>query len=144
MKKKLIIPFVIIALATGACTYTDNEEYYVEPVPGDPATISVSTNLDTILDPTVIDSLEVIFQVVIQNGELYQVDAFVIDTFLYSNDTIDGAFWVPFSAVDTPGIDTLRMQFYYSTNTNSLADIVGVEADILDLLFPVNFMGGLK
>ena len=58
MTRNLIISFVIITALISACVYTNSGTYYVDPVPGEPPTISVSTNLDTMYDPRVIDSLE--------------------------------------------------------------------------------------
>ena len=144
MTRNLIISFVIITALISACVYTNSGTYYVDPVPGEPPTISVSSNLDTMYDPRVIDSLEIIYEVEIVNGEFYLVDAVVNDTSVYSSDTINGSFWIQSSLVEEPGVDTIFMRIYYSTNSNSLADVVGLEANILDLEYPVTFEGGVK
>ena len=68
-----------LALTMGACFYSNNGIYYVEPVPGDPAIDSITTSLDHMTDPTVTDSLdlEVEYRMQIWNGEPYYVDCWV-------------------------------------------------------------------
>lgn len=122
-----------------SCFYSDSELYKVEPVPGDPPVISVSTNLDTLINPAVNDSLEVVYNVEIEGGELYYINAVVAGTQVFESDSINGSFWIPHNAGVIPSVDTLYMDFYYSSNTNSLADITGYEARILDLKFAVFF-----
>ncbi len=46
-------------------------------------------------------------------------------------------------ATDT-GIYSMLFTLYYSSNTNSLGDKVGIEADILDLDFDLVVEGGNK
>ncbi len=122
-----------------ACIYTDNEIFYVEPIPDAPPVIDVSTNLDTISDPTVEDSLLVVYDISIQNGELYFVDAWLPGRSVYESDTTHGSFWLyPHDAL-TPGIDTLYLDIYYSSNTNSLADIAGYEALEVNLKYGILF-----
>jgi hypothetical protein len=144
MKNLLIISVVLLVLIAGACVYTDNEIYAVEPEPGDPPTISVTTNLDTIPDPTVVDSLGVSFLVNLENGRLYLVDVLLNNTVVFSEDTTMGTFWLRNSLVETPGNDTLYMNVYYSTNSNSLADLFGVEANTLSIKYPIKFEGGAR
>jgi hypothetical protein len=46
---------------------------------------------------------------------------------------------------DSSGVDTLYMEFYYSSNTNSLADKVNYEARTEILKFAIDFNpGGTK
>jgi hypothetical protein len=43
------------------------------------------------------------------------------------------------------GVDTLQLEIYYSTNSNSLADRVGYEARAARLKYPLYFnLGGRK
>jgi hypothetical protein len=140
-----IIPAVCLALCMGACVYSSSGIYSVEPVPGDPAIITVSTNLDTLIDPTVTDSLAVIYTVTIEKGELYFVESKLEDqpvyerTTAYDPDTIEGpylladTFWIRGSLPVDPGSNTLYMNFYYSSNTNSLGDIFNIEASVIEL-----------
>ena len=102
--------------------------FEVEPISGDPPLFSVSTNLDTLYNPPVNDSLEVTFSVEISGGELYYLYADVVNTTVYESDSSYGSFWIYPSLADTSGVDTLYMEFYYSSNSNSLADKVGYEA----------------
>lgn len=119
--------------------------HYVEPTAGDPPLISVSTNLDTLYDPEVSDSLGVHYQVEITGGEFYYVYAELAQSLIFASDSSQGSFWItPFMA-DSSGIDTLHMEFYYSTNTNSLADMLGYEALIKYKKYALEFMlGGAK
>ena len=119
--------------------------YFVDPVPGDPPLVSLSTNLDTLDTPAVSDSLEVHYLTEVSNGDFYYMYAYIAGSTIYESDSTRGTFWVtPFMA-DSSGIDTLYMDFYYSTNTNSLADQFGYEAVVESLAYAINFsIGGSK
>ena len=133
----------IVAL-TNACTYSDSDIFLVEPIPGDPPVFSAGTNLDTIYDPTVIDSLEVIYNVEIENGELYQAEAYLGEDLLYYSDTIRGSFWIIRDTLNESVEDSLFIYFFYSTNSNSLADIVNLEWNMEKLAYAISFeTGGL-
>ncbi len=118
----------MLLLGLPACFYSDSNTYYVDPVAGDPPLLSVFTNLDTLYNPQVNDSLEVIYQVEIEDGEFYYVYADVGNTAIFESDSSDGSFWISSVLADSSGVDTLYMEFYYSTNSNSLADKLGYEA----------------
>jgi hypothetical protein len=129
MKKSGYILFTVLLLfLLKACFYSDTDIYYVDPVPGDPPEISVSTNLDTLINPQVNDSLKVIYTAEVVGGEYYYVYASVHNILIYESDLAEGSFWIQSSLADSSGVDTLLMQFYYSTNTNSLADLAGYDA----------------
>jgi hypothetical protein len=130
--------FTLIALIQG-CMYTDYGHYYVEPIADDPPIIVARTNLDTLSNPVVEDSLEVIYDIDIQNGELYYLDAQVIDRRVYDSDSTEGSFWLYPNDVQMPGIDTLKMIIIYSSNTNTLGDVLGVEALELHLKYAIDF-----
>ena len=83
------------------------------------------------------DSLEVTFGIEIENGELYQVQAYLSNFQFYQSDSLNGEFWIYDNMWEEAGVDTLAIFIFYSTNTNSLGDIVGVEANRLDLKFPI-------
>ncbi len=139
--------FFSVLLLSGlpACSYTDSEMYEVEPVPGDPPILSVSTNLDTLHNPPVNDSLEVIYQAVVEGGEFYYVYADVVNTSIFESDSSYGSFWIDSVLADSSGVDTLYMEFYYSSNTNSLADKVNYEARTEILKYAIDFNpGGTK
>lgn len=125
-----------------ACTYSESGIYYVDPVPGDPPLITVTTNLDTIPDPTVVDSLEVRYDVLLENGEFYQVEAYMQQELLFFSDTISGSFWISHDFVDETVTDSLFLYFFYSTNSNSLADIVDLEWNMKTLGYAINFDAG--
>jgi len=139
MKQLIPIFFVALVLLLPACFYNDSELYEVEPVAGDPPVLSVSTNLDTLTNPMVNDSLEVIYQVDIEGGELYYVYAMVAETQVFESDSIYGSFWINHGVAEEPGVDTLYLDFYYSTNSNSLADIVKYEALLKTTKIAVEF-----
>lgn len=146
MRTWIFILLTALCLAGfSACFYSDSDLYYVEPTPAAPPQISIGTTLDTFHLPEVRDSLGVHYQVEISGGELYYVKAELAQSLIYESDSIQGFFWItPFMA-DSSGIDTLHMEFYYSTNTNSLADMMGYEALIKNKKYPLEFLlGGAK
>ena len=127
---KYITIIITLLLLSGfqACFYSDAEMFEVEPISGDPPLFSVTTNLDTLFNPPVNDSLEVTFSVEISGGEFYYLYADVVNTTVYESDSSFGSFWIYPSLAVSSGVDTLYMEFYYSSNSNSLADKVGYEA----------------
>ncbi|MCD4710218.1 MAG: hypothetical protein K8R52_05180 [Bacteroidales bacterium] len=140
MRKSIFILCAVVLLSMlPACFYSDSEMYNVEPVPGDPPVILVTTNLDTLYNPPVNDSLEVIYYVEIEGGELYYVYAVIANTPVFESDSTYGSFWINPNLVDEPGVDTLHIDFYYSSNSNSLADLVGYEALVDSLKVAVDF-----
>lgn len=140
MAKRIFITGIItlIALIHG-CMYSDYGHYYVEPLADDPPIIVASTNLDTIYNPEVEDSLEVIYDIDIQNGELYYLDALVMERWVYDSDTTHGSFWLYPDDVQMPGIDTLIIDIGYSSNTNTLGDVLGIEAREIQLKYAIDF-----
>ena len=140
MRKFIPILFTALLL-TGlpACVFTDSEMYNVEPVPSDPPVRSVSTNLDTLHNPQVNDSLEVIYQVEVSGGEFYYFFADVASLTVYESDSTYGSFWITPDMADSSGVDTLYMEFYYSSNSNSMADKLGYEALLDNLNIAIDF-----
>jgi len=140
----MIISILIATiLLLPSCFYSDSEIYEVEPVSGDPPVISVFTNLDTLVNPPVNDSLEVIYNVEIEGGDLYYVDAVISSIQIFESDSIHGSFWITHSMSAVTGVDTLYIDYYYSSNSNSLADITGYEARIKNLKIAVDFNLGV-
>jgi hypothetical protein len=185
MRSALITAWtVLLALAAGSCIYTSDGIYSVEPVPGDKAIVTVSTNLDTMQYPAVNDSLdlEVTYRFTVEKGEPYMVDCLLEDlpvhdigfyydgeqiylTHLDSLFTVESDTTVLLDGTDTAfafvrdvehelytltgtfslqallpvqqGNNTLYMSFYYSANTNSLADLMRLEADVTDRMYTV-------
>jgi len=133
--RKFIPIFLAALLLAGlpACFYNDAEMYNVEPVPSDQPVRSVITNLDTLSNPKVNDSLEVIYQVELSGGEFYYVYADVASSTVFESDSTYGSFWITSDMADSLGVDTLYMEFFYSSNSNSMADKLGYEA-LLDYL----------
>lgn len=129
MKKLALILVAGISLFCGSCFYNESDVYFAEPEPGDPPVFSVSVNLDTITDPEVIDSLEVSYSAEIENGEFYLMQAYTISKLFFESDSLQNSFLIYPGDVSYPGTDTLFMIYYYSTNSNSLADKVKVEAN---------------
>lgn len=139
--RRYIIALLGIAALIHGCTYSDYGHHFVEPVAGDPPVLSAVTNLDTLIYPEVIDSLEVIYEIDIQNGELYYLDALVGNSQVYDSDTTRGSFWLYPDDVEIPGIDTLKLIIYYSSNTNSLGDLLGIENLNTSLNYAIDFIG---
>jgi len=121
-----------------ACYFTDNEIYKGDPVAGDPAEVTVSTNLDTIANIKIGDSLQVLYVLSIINGEFYLMDATFGDGSVYSSDTTEGSFWIYPSQSSASELDSLYLDFYHSSNTNTLADIAGYEARITSLKYAID------
>jgi len=140
MRPLIYIPVVaLLFLMLPSCFYSDSDMYRVTPVPGDPPVVTITTSLDTLINPPVNDSLEVIYEVAIADGEFYYLYAVVADNLAYESDSTNGSFWVKPSMADKPGVDTLYLDFYYSSNTNSLADIVKYESLMQTLAFALDF-----
>ncbi len=138
MRRVLIILLSGLAAALSSCIYSNYGDNFVVPDPGDPPTINAETNLDTMgWDIILTDSLEVTYSIQIDNGEVYQVLAFLSYLQLYESDSLNGGFWIHDEMWEVAGVDTLTIYIYYSTNSNSLGDIVGVEANLLNLKFPI-------
>jgi hypothetical protein len=146
MRNYISIFFTALLLSgLPACYYSDSNIYYVDPVAGDPPLLSVFTNLDTLYNPPVNDSLEVIYQVEIEDGEFYNVYADVGSTAVFESDSSEGSFWISPVLADSSGVDTLYMEFYYSSNSNSLVDKLGYEAFVDYLNFAIDFnLEGVK
>ena len=141
LMRKFLPTFFLSLLLAGvpACFFTDSEIYYVEPVRDDPPVRSVITNLDTLNNPQVNDSLEVIYQVEVSGGEFYYVYADVASSTVFESDSTYGSFWITPDMADSLGVDTLYMEFYYSTNSNSMADRIGYEALLDNLNIAIDF-----
>jgi hypothetical protein len=140
--KQLIFLMAAWVLLASACVYTESGIYEVDPVPGEPPVISVTTNLDTLMDPVVTDTLEIAYEVLIENGEFYLAEAYIVNQQVYYADTTKGSFLLYRNMVYEPTTDTLYFNFYYSTNSNSLADIFNLEAHVIKLKYPITFQEG--
>lgn len=140
MKAFGFISLVVLLLAgMHSCFYTDTSIYEAEPIAGDPPIVFISTNLDTMFVPPVNDSLEVLYEVEVIGGLFYYMYADLGPEPVFESDSSTGSFWITPILADSIGVDTLIMEFYYSTNSNSLADKVGIEAQVKQLKFAVDF-----
>jgi hypothetical protein len=142
---------LVSALLPAACTYTNSGNILVEPLEDDPAIITVHTNLDTMNNPTVTstDTLWVVFEAEVNNGELYYVQCILEDTVVYDSVTasevdtlfesfiLRDSFGIMPSISFDPGHYSLYMDFYYSSNTNSLSDRYGYESELKELEYSV-------
>lgn len=145
MIKTSLVLFTLCALSLlSACYYMDGEVYKADPVAGDPSEATVITNLDTIPFPTIGDSLQVVYTLSIDNGEFYFMDATLDDLTVYSSDSIEGSFWIYPSQSSATELDSLYMDFYHSSNTNTLADLTGYEALITSLSYAIDFSGEVE
>ncbi|MEN8202923.1 MAG: hypothetical protein ABFS28_10030 [Bacteroidota bacterium] len=139
LKPRLILFIPVIVSLISGCIYSDFGSHLVEPIADEPPVISATTNLDTMYNPVVSDSLKVIYDIDIRNGELYYLDASVSNFQVYDSDTTQGSFWLYPNDAQVPGIDTLKLKIYYSSNTNSLADVLGIEALNISLKYAIDF-----
>jgi len=139
----ILISFATLSLLN-ACFFTDSEIYRVDPVADDPPIVSVLSNLDTLINPRVNDSLLVSYEVAVENGEFYLMEAMVSEGIVHSSDTAYGSFWVYPSQSDETDLDTLFMEFYHSSNTNTLADRTGWEARITMRKYAIDFSEEVK
>lgn len=140
MKKCLpALVALILMLSTHSCFFADQEIYFVEPLAGDPPMLSITSNLDTLSAPTVIDSLEISYQVSVENSAFYYGYASVNEHTVYESDSTAGSFWLYSADAGTEGSDTLFFELYYATNSNSLADIIGYEALDTLISYAINF-----
>lgn len=153
MKYLLPLCLLLAALLPGACTYSDFKEYWVEPVAGDSTSITINCNLDTLDQPLVTDSLMVAFSAEVENGALYYMAATLEQYLLHEmeyevdRDTLTAphavldTFFVPDYVPVDSGDYELQLLFYYSTNSNSLADYFGVEFYQQDLVYLITLPG---
>jgi len=145
MKNRIFIPVVLgIVCLINACAYSDDGVFWVDPVPDDPPVVWATTSLDTMENPVITDSLEVEYDISIQNGELYILDVTLGYESFYQSDTTNGSFWIYAYDSELPGIDTLRMNIYYSSNTNSLTDKLRLEARNSGLKYAIDFKWSIK
>lgn len=144
--RKIIL--VLVSFATlsllNSCFFTDEEFYRVEPVADDPPEVSVLSNLDTLNNPKVNDSLLVNYEVAVVNGEFYLMEAQVSGEIVHSSDSTYGSFWIYPSQSEETGLDTLYMDFYHSSNSNTLADRTGWEARITNRKYAIDFSEEVK
>lgn len=145
MIKRISMLLLLPGLLMVACGYSETDNYYVEPIPGEPTAIVVHTSLDTMYDLVIADSLLVVYRAEISNGELYFMECFHEDNKMYEKlfesdpDSIQGgyieedSFYIyPIPEIEND-ITSLIMSFFVSTNSNSLADLVDIETKQLDV-----------
>lgn len=145
---------ITMAMLLASCTYSNSDIYYANPLPGDSATVVISTNLDTLDRVVISDSLLFRYSAGIENGELYFTRASIGSSTLYQYATdydpdtlmepfvLADSFWIYTDPVSDEAQYTLLFTAYYSANTNSLGDKLGLEAGILELDFELFVEGG--
>ena len=153
--RRYILMLAVSLLLPAACTYSDSGYFMMYPEPDDTATCTVTANLDTINDPTVTasDTLWIVFEAEVNNGELYRAICILEDTIVYDSITASEAdtlyesfilldsFGIPPSISLDPGLYPLYMDFLYSSNTNSLGDIYGYEWETKELEYAIRVQG---
>lgn len=138
---------ISFTLLLSSCIYSDEGEHYVIPVPGEPPVFSAQTNLDTFGIIETSGQVMVRYTAQIENGILYQVTGEVDETEAYDSllyleanvgsgaKIISDSFIIQKDVELLPGENVLSLYFYYSTNSNTLADLVGVESNITELFY---------
>jgi len=118
---------LVLILFLNGCMYQSTDYYYNTVVPGEEPTLTFTTSLDT-LSSAVNDSFLIAFTANVDYGRILQVDFYYMDTALvYRSDTTTDTFWLNPFIGDTAYSDSLEVNVYYSTNTGSLADVLGGE-----------------
>lgn len=141
MKIRIIkkITLLLIACVVQSCIYNENDIYFNEIDISHLPVITIQLNLDSLDTPTVNDSLEVLFNISVEGGELYWTRFVISDSIVYANDTASDRFWLTSGLVVGPGTYTLEMDAFYSSNTGSLADIIGIEALMKSKYYEIRF-----
>lgn len=150
-----ILLTALLIMAIEGCSYSDPEIYYFDPIQGDSATVVLITNLDTLDEVVLTDSLMICYTAQIEGGKLYFIEASLESLLLYEYtssydpDTLTGpyvlkdSFWIPDNLPIPPGMISLLFSLYYSSNTNSLADLFEIEAHSSEFEFSIN-LGGVS
>lgn len=137
-----LLAFLLLFLVLASCIYSNNEVYVAEPQQSNPAVIDFRSNLDSISPLLIGDSLLFSYETTITGGELYFVDAFLEDQWLYDRDveydpdtltgpfTLADSFWI--QAAGLPDQEQLELSvfLYHSSNSNTLADLLGLEYNV--------------
>ena len=141
-------------LFLNACTYTNDGEHFVNPVPGEPPVLSVSCNLDTFSFIETTDSVLISYTAEIENGFLSLVYAEVNELVPYDTlanleaDTVPqvlrDSFYVAKDVDLLAGENILDLFFYTSTNSNTLGDLYNIEADMRTLTYSIFLMEDVK
>jgi hypothetical protein len=139
MRNREIITILLFILCTSSCTYTEDELYFNNVNPGEPPGISIFTNLDSIEVPSVYDSLLVLYEINVDSGDFIWTRFLLSDSLIFDSDTSSSGFWLKSDMANYFGKHTLTMEAYYSTNSGSLADIVGIEAFLETTIYDIWF-----
>ena len=128
MRNRDILALMFFILFTASCVYSENDLYFNYIIPGEPPTLSIITNLDTLNAPSVTDSLKVLYEISVDSGKFLWTRFLLEDSLIFDSDTAKSGFWLKSEMVNESGMYTLTMEAYYSTNSGSLADKMGIEA----------------
>lgn len=147
--RRQLLPVLILLLSVTSCEYISQDIHYVEPEAGTEPLLLPLTNLEADSVYVVRDSMLVAYEVFLNAGELYYIEASIGNLVHYSHwpsyDPDTSGTW-PVAAdsfyledvfhLDS-GLHTLYMDFYHSTNSNSLADMLSLEYEMYTLEYQI-------
>ena len=128
MKKSAII--IAGMLLLGACYYSNNETHFVQVEPGPEPVLNLAVNLDTLDSIRIVDSLMVEYELTVEGGELYQVDFFLDNFYIFRSDSVTNQFYINPTYLTEEGDYDLKTQVFYSTNSGTIADQFDAEANM--------------
>ena len=128
MRNLSAITISLFILFTVSCEYSENGIYYHNVIPGNPPSITIKTNLDTMEAPSLIDSIMISYEIKVDSGEFIWSRFLLSDVLIFNSDTATNSFWLRYEMANDSGMQELTMEAYYSTNSGSIADVAGIEA----------------
>jgi len=139
MRNLLAITISLFILFTVSCEYSERDIYYHSVIPGEPPSININTNLDTLEAPSIIDSLLISYEIMVAGGEFIWTRFLLSDSLIFYSDTATSSFWLKSEMATGSGTRELTMEAYYSTNSGSIADVLGIEAFKETIVYDIGF-----
>ena len=79
------------------------------------------------------------YEIKVDGGEFMLTRFLLSDSLIFYSDTATSSFWLKSEMATGSGTQALTMEAYYSTNSGSIADVLGIEAFketiVYDILF---------
>lgn len=139
MRKSLFV-FAFLMVLTTSCFYVESEIYPTDIVSDYNPTITFSSNIDTINDLSVTDSLLFRYTVAIDTGTLYFSDLYLGNLQLMRSDTTSDSIWILPDYVAENGDYDLTLVSYFKSFSGSLADIMNAEFLSADTSWSINIL----
>ncbi len=139
MRKPGIV-FIFLIILTASCFYTETDRYPTDIISEYNPKITFSSNIDTIKDITVTDSLLFSYKVAIDTGSLYFSDVYLGNLHLVRSDTTSDSLWIYPGYVNNNGDYELTLVSYFKSYSESLADIMNAEFLAADTSWSINII----